>query len=201
MNTIPYCRAERNRKKFLDVNSGVEVSELESVSFSFNRKERILTLLPSVPTMPPTTPQSPRSRRWAIELIVGGVILVALIAVLLAPKPAPKTSNMSPAPKPGITSTPLVFSDFSGQVTKIDGSNLTVLFRGIGSDGQLVERSYQVIVDPTTKLQARSGTGSVATPSDIPLTEVKVDDQVYISGPGNLATVTSFTAQKILVSR
>lgn len=142
-----------------------------------------------------------RSRRWLVEFVAGGIALIAFIAVLLIPgrqQPPPQQSVIA---TPGVTSTPLNFSDFSGRVISTKGSTVTVLFRGLSTTGTVIEKTYVVTVDQATELQSLALKDGKTSTAPITVTNLKPNDLVFVAGSGNLATVNAFTANKILLNQ
>lgn len=145
---------------------------------------------------PPPTPIKPR-RHWPIEVIAGlSVVIVAVVIGLVTRQhklPTPTTKR----PAIVITSTPLSYSSFIGQVTAVNDQLVTVLFSGTDPDGQPMEKTYQITVDSTTELKTIVTNGNNNTSDALPLTDLRPESTVLVASDDNIANTSAFTATKL----
>lgn len=128
------------------------------------------------------------------------MVIVAVIVGLVTRQhqPPPATTNHS---KVTVTSTPLSYSNFIGQVKSIDGQRITVLFRGTDPEGRPMEKTYQVTIDQATELktvQAGENTNAIGA---LVLADLQPESTVLIAGADNLADISAFTATKLFAYR
>lgn len=144
---------------------------------------------------PRPTPQAQTEHR-RILLIAIGIALVIVIGVSLylqlKREPIPANTNVRRA----MAVTPSEYSDFYGEITKLDNSTMTVTFDVTDQNGQTTTRSYAVAVDEETSLN-RTVAGQ--SPTVITMSEFQVGNQVQVFGDGNLADKAAFTATHIVL--
>ncbi|MEK7537703.1 MAG: hypothetical protein AAB619_01875, partial [Patescibacteria group bacterium] len=136
-------------------------------------------------------------RRWPWEILAGLGIVVMAVIVTLVTRPRPPAASVSGQPLTRLAGVPDSYSDFAGKIVSLDGTRLTVNFRGWGADGRLFDKIYLVQVDPATELQILDTVNGERQKRPLKLADLKPDDTVLVSGDGNLATQSSFTATKL----
>lgn len=132
------------------------------------------------------------------ELVSLVIVAVAVIVVAAYPRrhaPAPTSTQ---APVGTGLAIPDSYSDFSGQVVSINSQKLVIRTSSFDRQGKLNTKTYEVAVTDGTTLQESAAATQVIDPKAITLNDIKLNDQVVVFSDNNIATVSSFTATKLI---
>lgn len=131
-------------------------------------------------------------RRGLTAVVAVAVVIVIVFLSLRHNQPSVSTRAGSAST---VAATPTSFSDFLGQLLAVDGNTWTVGLTTTDSQGQSHPRQYKVTIDTQTTIVSISTVSGQVTP--LTAADFHPGEVVSISGPGNLAGVTAFTATKI----
>jgi hypothetical protein len=126
-----------------------------------------------------------------------GLITGIVTVILIATQPKHQTVVQQTV-YPGI---PDSFTDFSGTISAVNTSGLTVHFSGLNSRGVMVQKDYSVTTDPTTRYQEMNTTTGAVTSATFTASTLHPNDRVIVAAKDNIAGVTSFTATSIILLR
>lgn len=137
-------------------------------------------------------------RRWPAE-IVGGVVFVVVVIIVgyiwdRQHQPAPATTTDT-----AMSVTPDSYNDFIGTVTAVNGSSVTVEFKGAATAGQIFTKNYQVTTDAATDIKLLSTVSNERVQSPAKVSDLKVGQTVFVAAADNIAEATSFTATKVYI--
>lgn len=156
-------------------------------------------MLGSMASSPPVQPPDPHRQYQNRLLAYSAAIAVIVVGAgywyfAQRPKPA-ANANRNAGP---VAVTPENFTDFIGTVTAKADKTISVTAIITHSNGQREQRSYQITVpdDQVMKAVTIDGTTSYQPGS---FNDLAVDQTVQVFGSDNLASLTTFTAKKVVL--
>lgn len=146
----------------------------------------------------PANTASPHRRLWSYELM--GVVAVVILALLFAFIPRrhqPNRTGNSTSVTQAIA-VPDSFFDFSGHVVSIQDHQVEITASSFDRQGKLTTTTYQVGINDKTQLEQSDSATRAQNMKPISLSDIKANDNVVVFSDANLATVTTFTATKLI---